>query len=571
MHATVNTARAGRNESRMSFHYGEALFRLASTYPTLLKVILEQIQNALDGEAKTIWLHINRKERVRQVIIRDDGSGVSKDNFEQALSRVCQSQKSADKLGRFGLGLISPVGQCQEFTFTSCPKPKTREYRTWTFNTAQIRSAAEPPSIPCIARTDLTLDHSHTAEMKIPWRTEVFIKKYNDDQVFGRLNMDELIDEMLTIYGRTMRLKKVKVHVKIVHPDGKEETRENIQARNFSGKKLAEEIFEEASVGKVIFRLYLSPMKERTKGRISVGEVGDEYRIPFGIFSRSTSDLIKDDTRAALLSGIFEGEIVGEKVQLLANRASFVRNDAFIGFCICIEDWFEKCGRLHLDQGQAERQQERYQNLGLRSLKMIEQLLRDPQNKCLLSVVQSFGQGTIGDGHAAVSKAKMGGKQDEAALSLDGNPGKHREPKTEADTPRTPPEREYPEHHPMSVLGPEGTRRTVVKRNSLGLQFSHDEMRGSNLLWSLDMKCGILSFNIRHPLWRACEKRDRDILRLQEFCCIQALTLHMLPNPELREAQRLALDEVTRSYVYLLLNSESMRGTSSFTRSKVNK
>ena len=55
------------------------------------------------------------------IAIRDDGDGVGQEEFDEALQQVCHSQKTHGKLGRFGIGLISPLDKCERSTFTSCP------------------------------------------------------------------------------------------------------------------------------------------------------------------------------------------------------------------------------------------------------------------------------------------------------------------------------------------------------------------------------------------------------------------------------------------------------------------
>ena len=105
-------------------------------------------------------------------------------------------------------------------------------------------------------------------------------------------------------------------------------------------------------------------------------------------------------------------------------------------------------------------------------------------------------------------------------------------------------------------MGPRGKRRTLVKRDSMGLQFSHGEMLESNKLWDLDTRLGILHFNTRHPTWVLCDRSDRKIRQLQETIAIQALTVEMMPE-DWQETARLMADVVIDHLVMVYHGSSS--------------
>ncbi len=136
----------------VNFPAGKILVRLANEYPFVLLVILENVQNALDANARNVSVRINQKTSC--ITVRDDGDGVSVSGFQEALQSVCESAKSRGKLGQFGIGLISPLGKCERFTFTSSPRDKD-EFREWTFNTAEIEASKDMPNIPRRSRSDL--------------------------------------------------------------------------------------------------------------------------------------------------------------------------------------------------------------------------------------------------------------------------------------------------------------------------------------------------------------------------------------------------------------------------------
>ena len=140
-------AQLSRNPSRsvVRFHQGAALMRMADTYPTLLDVILEQVQNALDinVRARKIWIEISYK--ARHCIVRDNGLGASEVEFNPALQSICEPDQKArfaksgdNPLGQFSIGLISPLGKCVRCTFTSCRTPKLDDFIEWTFVSKEL-------------------------------------------------------------------------------------------------------------------------------------------------------------------------------------------------------------------------------------------------------------------------------------------------------------------------------------------------------------------------------------------------------------------------------------------------
>jgi len=58
--------------SRVHMHQGQALLKIAQTYGSLLGMILEVVQNAIDSGAKDIWLRIDNKKR--SITVQDNGS-----------------------------------------------------------------------------------------------------------------------------------------------------------------------------------------------------------------------------------------------------------------------------------------------------------------------------------------------------------------------------------------------------------------------------------------------------------------------------------------------------------------
>ena len=216
-------------QSKLSFNQGEALIRIAQTYITLLEVILEAVQNALDVNATRIKIVLNRQ--LRYIVIRDNGDGVNQDDFEKALVSVGCSGKEKNKLGEYGIGLIAPLGKCREFSFTSCPADTKQGYIEWTFNVAQLRKQTEQVHIPMKKRPDLAYQArpvQRGRHVYVDWKTEIRIDDFTKDRIINRVTMDSLVENILDRYGAVMRRNSVVVSIKLTAEDGSEEIRDRV-------------------------------------------------------------------------------------------------------------------------------------------------------------------------------------------------------------------------------------------------------------------------------------------------------------------------------------------------------
>ncbi len=551
--------------ARIDFHKGETLLNLANTYPKLSDVLLELVQNALDEKANRIWIEVDYKNRKAHV--QDNGQGASIDKFNGALGSVAKpGRKEKGSLGQFGIGLISPLGKCKKFFFVSCPQPHDSLYQEWLLETDHIKAQQHDISIPTKVRQDIIFEKKVPGKNSVDWRSRAQLIDFTEDQFVSQLSMDGLVGGIQDRYSGVMRKNNVVISVVIKDEKGKKHQRDNVTALEFLGRKLLEQELLDSGGGKVLFRLFIAKKigkGRQRQGKVSMGVMGNDFRFPFEYFARSAASLLKPDVVDALSKGLFEGEILSEKARLHRDRQTFEKDDNWIGLCIAIEEWFDKFGREHTKEAQQSNEDERHQELGLRSMKVVEDMLRDPSSASLLAVLKSFERGTVGSGHTDVPASKVYGQQDEKALSVDGNVGESKSKKDDGEPPPDPtkPPEHKPDHMPLTVAGPKGKRRKEVRGHSTGLGFVYDAMDGSPDLWKLDIKNGLLHFNIRHPLWMACDsKSDLALMKLQELVTIQALTLEIMPEG-LRHCQRQAFDEHNGAMVTWILNSDKARGS----------
>ena len=258
---------------------------------------------------------------------------------------------------------------------------------------------------------------------------------------------------------------------------------------------------------------------------------------------------MSEEVLKPFLSGMFEGEILGEKVTLHSERKSFNEDNAFVGFCTTLEVWLRKHGEKYLDEISEAQHDKRYQKLGLQSLDVLkEAILTCPAFAEHKKVLESFATGSVGDGHSPLPEKSEIGPQTEKSISIQGGfTTKDGDGSSDQHVPAT---TNKPGHLPFTATGPHGKHRTLVKHDSVGLQFSYDKMEGSDRLWMLDTKQGILHFNVHHPLWVSCDVSDRKIRQLQETIALNALIIEAMPG-QYGQALQYAFDETLPALLHL--------------------
>jgi hypothetical protein len=549
---------------QIGVHQGETLMKYAGQYPDLLATIEEAVQNSLDKGATDIRVTLNRRQR--RVAIRDNGEGISMDAFRVTINTIGKSVKGKGKLGQFGIGFVSPLNKSDKFTFTSCAAPQRQGYIEWTLDTAFIKKQHQTISIPYRQRPDLHYqgpgDKPVPSKANVWWRSEVDIYNFHDG-VISDVDIDELKGNILAKYSHTMLRQKTRITLTFTDAQGKEEERK-FTGEAFIGTPLPELVLHRHDSGKVIFRMYLTSKRQREK-RTSVnlqfGIIGNDYRVTYANFGKSIANTkdIPTETMEALRSGIFEGEILGEKLNLSTERAYFVRDDASMGFHIAINDWYKEHGKQHYLKAAKDNRYARYQQCGLHAMEALDKLLRD--NATLLDAARSIAKfGTIGPGHSNPNH-KVAGVQGSPSQAVRGGVNKPRQSTgVGGGTNGKSEPQEQPNHCPLTVQGPKGTNRKIVRGRDSGLQFTWDAMAHSRRLWEFEREEGLVVFNTTHPDWTACEDSDAMLSHLQETVGLVVLTLETTSDELHQSVQRKYADQLVSYQIQLANNRRGDKG-----------
>lgn len=514
---------------------GAMLMMVADTYPQLHDFLLEIIQNSIDESPKHINVKIDFKRRA--VTVTDDGNGASRARFDKALQQIGQTMKTDDKLGRFGRGLIAPLGKCESFTFTSCPidEQHVGGYRRWTFITEDICNQADV-EVPCESLPDfrfttkLPRKHNNGTSW-VAWRTMVSVKKITKDRFVSRFNFDEFLQDVADRFGIAIKKSGIQIEITFINSENVVSI-QKVKPIDFNGDKLDCPDIYKSDSGRVVFNLFVALRTANgRKGVVKFGELGDDFRltgqqIAMSIRSSDAAGLIDNDVINALNSGIFEGEILAENIRLSPSRKSFERNDAFLDFLDALSEWYDTVGKGYIDNAKDERKDNRYRLLLARSLKVVEAMIK--RKDSLKPIFENMKNGTIGSGHSPV---KTFGQQDVMSNSIHGGVDKERVPTGDHPGSHSSAQRPQQNHLPITrVVGKKGSKRWIVKSDSLGIQVVLEELPGSSRVYTFNTETGVLVINVRHIYWMDCEDKDSTLMKYIETVAIIAFTLAQYPN-----------------------------------------
>jgi len=507
------------SEIPIGMHQGKVILRLAKHYSDLLAVVLEVVQNAVDSDALRIDVVINQPHRTFTVY--DNGTGASQEKITEALQSVGDTLKEKNRYGQFGLGLISPIAIAREFTLTTCPNPRRRGYTAYRFVTSDIVTQSQV-SIP--ASPDENLVHELLG--KTWWRTRIETRGITKDRRISRIQSEELAREIALKFGEEIRRRKIAVTIDLTNQDG-ERTTSQVEAPEYSGEKLERYEADIKECGKAVVELYVARLSRKGRlGEVVFGTLQNPSRITAKQFVESAGTLLDTNTAKALLSGIFEGRILGEKVALHADRTRFENNDALFAFCEILDTWYKKVGKGLVEDALEQASDNRFQRVGTEVMPYAELLLKQVQFE---TVAKRINIGSIGPGHKRPPKKIIIGPDDGTAIAVDGtafttkDDGKGGGGGGGETSPKT----DHPLHTPGIVYGVKGRKRTEVKGNSTGLRFAHVEMEDFRVPFAYEPETGTISFNIRNPNWGLCQETDGNLREYHIAVVTAALSLEL--------------------------------------------
>lgn len=536
-----------------SNHPGGALQNMVKEYPNVPAVLKELIQNSIDvdlGGANKIEIVIDLDQGTIDYF--DNGPGLTASTFEAAVKTFGHSIKRGDKYGRFGIGLASPLSIVEDFRFVTAPSGD--RYRSYHFNRTKLFAVASG-GYPIVEEGVGYLFHGDNRTPGIRprktevvwWRTGVCMSGLTEDKQKRRLDVDTFQADVQSAYGKKLVELDTKITIKVIDAGTSSET--TFKAKLYQGKPLPEWTRTFPDVGKVTARLYLAPLGYVGPHRIDIGSGDNPSRVSFTRLYLTSSfySCLSEPTKAALNSKLFQGELVGEKIQLLANRKGFAQDDALFAFAVALDEWYQEVGWCYHEDEKRERKANRYQAIGLAAIERLKSSLLGP-NSPFATILAQAEYGSIGKGHADVPKKTLTG-QELLGKAIGGQKDAKGGREGAAGTTKN----EHSQHHPDVVIGPGGGRRQVVHGHSTGFHMNFTDT-GERMYW-FNRLGACITINHTHPAFASIEKSDAHLERYYTMLIVAALRLELEEDERIKEAQRVFSEGMIRDWVDCVLKT----------------
>lgn len=541
----------------------------SSFYKTLVRVILECVQNGIDADASAIDVVIDW--RTREIVVTDNGRGTTITGFEQALLSVYSSIKDTTSLGRFGLGLVSPLDKCGYFTFTSIDasvKHTPRgQYVMWTFARDQIVEQ-ENVSVPYAKRDDIRPPGSRprtTGATPVTWITELRIHDFTDDRaVCGNLGLESVRRSILDKFSKVIANKRITVTVFEIDSSGAQNS-DIIKPEEYMGTVMDIHTVV-APTGGAQTQFHLRRVDSETDRRPGFvrlyewdRESGDLYPQPITIAEllAQAGDRFSPEARESLGSGIFEGEIWTSGARIDADRKSFVENAHFVGLVEAVSIWYDEVGTLVWLELQDERDEARWERSAQRSIDRIHQLLEhDPRFSGLRELLEGLGA-------AAKPRAKRASGKDGGANSDDDPTGPNDSTRQEASDDASEDADDEASSSSDVTTGGNTTKsrlRTRTLSEAFGFTLDHAAINLQTALVGVIWDQLRVVLNIRNPSFIDCDEtgKERWLRHLQEWVLLEVLLMLEYDDSE-REQMLEALNRRVPMYVSIIVQGDQER------------
>jgi hypothetical protein len=324
-----------------------------------------------------------------------------------------------------------------------------------------------------------------------------------------------------------------KITIKVT--EGGKTTEQMFKAKLYEGRKLPEWSKTFADIGKVTVNFHLTPAGFGGKQRIDIGGGDNPSRVPITkLFLSTFYECMDDKTKAALKSTIFQGEIVGEHLELLASRKGFAQNDAFFALSVALDQWYEDVGRVHFEDEKRLRKNNRYQEISREVIDRLKPFTLG-QDSPFASLFDQALYGSVGKGHATMSGTEIPDIRMKGKVPGGNKLGDEKGSNSESSRERKEPKDAKPHHHPGVAIGPSGGERKVVKGHSAGLHIVMDIDLGKRM-WRFNPEALCLEVSDSHPGFIAVEKSDRQLREYVMMIAMSALRLELIADERVREA-----------------------------------
>jgi hypothetical protein len=505
----------------LGVHFGAAVKSIANKYRGIKNVIPEAVQNALDANAVDVWVTVNHKNRT--ISVRDNGDGVSIDEFNAATGQKGKTYKEDDNaVGQFNEGFLSPLGKCDKFTFTSKSKDDNplEPYNRWTLVSKDIFESDVPVELnpePIEYRFARNRPKSDGPEWA-NWRSEMKMFKFTTTVP---LDEHEILLECTRKYrGKMLRIGTT-LHLTVIDKAGNTVLKRDYKAQKFAGKKLKDwKKVDGENVTRI--ELYSSSATDKSNPGIRVSSLKRPFDLPVTtLLDQETCSLLdhEKDLVSALKSNIFQGKIESNLLVLKSTRDGFEEDDRLLDFLEHLVEWWHEVGKTEYARLQSHESSEIFQNCAKKAQDAFRKLTEDPEIRKLLENLRRSKPIGIGDG--LIAEADKHGD----SVVLTGSEGPYETPEPTKRDPKTPPGK--PGGKTWGIANG-GTKAVTVSYR--GLIIKESQELDSSTPWQIELASLTVFVNIEHQYYSRCydvaaTKREKAITDYQKKVLFQALSL----------------------------------------------
>lgn len=500
--------------------FGASVKNMAGKYK-FRDIIPENVQNALDANAKAVWVTVNHKNAT--ISVRDNGDGVSIDEFNAASDQKGKTYKQDDNsVGQFNEGFLSPLGKCEYFTFTSKSKDSdpSEPYYRWTLVTEDIFESDVPVELNTepieykFARNRPKSDSSQS----VPWRSEMMMYNFKTTAPF---DAHEILLECTRKYRVKMLSIDATLHLTVIDKSGKR-TMNEFKAQKFAGKKL--KVWNKVDgENETRIELYHSIATDKSNPGVRVSALKRQYDLPVStLLNQETCSAVlhqDKDLISALNSNIFQGKIESNLLVLKSTRDGFEEDERLLEFLEHLEAWWNEVGRTEFAKLQNNESLEIFYNCAKKAQDAFRKLTEDPEIRKLLENLRRSKPIGIGDG--LIAEADKHGD----SVVLTGSEGPYETPEPTKRDPKTPPGK--PGGKTWGIANG-GTKAVTVSYR--GLIIKESQELDSSTPWQIELASLTVFVNIEHQYYSRCYdvaaiKREKAITDYQKKVLFQALSL----------------------------------------------
>lgn len=169
-------------------------------YSTLPPVLAELIANAYDADAEHVWLNLNDEGKEKEIIIKDDGMGMSFDEINDKFLRIGRARRIVENIeitpkgrkviGKKGLGKLSFFGIAHEIEIIT---KKERKINVFSMCWEDIKNTTDKEYNPKIIKKDEPYsadDHDGT---------KIILRKIQRESDFSADNLVDSISKLFIV------------------------------------------------------------------------------------------------------------------------------------------------------------------------------------------------------------------------------------------------------------------------------------------------------------------------------------------------------------------------------------